>query len=76
MCIALAAWLFSVLSFISKGIGANLLKAGIKRRRTKAEVTQAKMEAELKEEAEAAKNNRIADLEARLAATMNEVSKN
>ena len=76
MCSALAAWLLFVLLFISKGIGANLLKAGIKRRRTKAEVSQAKLEVELKEEAEAAKNGRIADLEARLAALKQEVAKN
>jgi len=65
-----------VLLFISKGIGANLLKAGIKRRRTKAEVSQAKLEVELKEEAEAAKNGRIADLEARLAALQQEAERN
>ncbi len=65
-----------MLLFISNGIGANLLKAEIKRRRTKAEVSQAKLEVELKEEAEAAKNGRIADLEARLAALQQEAARN
>ena len=55
-----------LLSFIvlcSKGVAANLLKCGVKRRRSKFEIDQCKLEAQLKEEAQAGKDNRIADLE-------------
>ena len=47
----------------SKGIGANLLKLGTKRRRTKAEIAEVKLEEEMKVEAEAAKTQRILELE-------------
>ena len=50
----------------SKGISANLLKLGTKRRRTKAEIAQLKEEEECKAEAEDNKTARILELEQQL----------
>lgn len=50
----------------SKGIGANLLKLGTKRRRSKAELAQLREEEELKAEAVAVRTDRIIELERQL----------
>ena len=60
----------------SKGISANLLKLGTKRRRTKAEMALLKEEEEFKGEARASKDSRIKELEGMLDAAYKESKSN
>ena len=53
----------SFLSIVSKGIGANMLKIGSKRRRTRAEIEEEKQAEELKQQQIAAKLAQVAALE-------------
>ena len=57
------SWLYGFGYIASKGIGANLLKLGTKRRRTKAELAELKEEEALRIEAESKKDARIEMLE-------------
>ena len=59
-------WLYDFYVLASKGISANLLKLGTKRRRTKAEFTQLKEEEAFRVEAEANKDTIIAELRQQL----------
>ena len=53
----------SFLSIVSKGIGANMLKIGSKRRRTRAEIEEENQAEELKQQQIAAKLAQVAALE-------------
>lgn len=53
----------------SKGIGANLLKLGTKRRRSKTEMQQLREEEELKGQSDETKSKRIIELEKELKET-------